>query len=579
MSREKNRTRDGGWTRREVLRTLGGTSFGLAGVSAAIAEEGNPVNIERLRSSAWLTGLEVSDADGELMLEDIAGTLEGYQTLRQVPLDNSVPPSLHFDPAGAAAPDEPDLLAPLPSPDREPSGDLDVAFAGIRELAGWLRSGRISSVELTELYLERLSRIGPKLECVIEETREIALAAARRADEERSRDRDQNPLHGIPWGAKDLLAYPGTRTTWGARPYQDQRIEEKATVAARLDRAGSPLLAKLTLGALAWGDVWFGGTTKNPWNPEQGSSGSSAGPAAATAAGLCPFAIGSETWGSIVSPSTRCGVTGLRPTFGRVSRAGAMALSWSMDKLGPMARSAEDCALVLATIEGADGLDATVRPRPRLTWPPRPVRELRVGFVPEAFERDRGEGIEDEAVRQGELEWQRNDDQVLEIMRKAGLTLRPVSLPKDIPVGPLSTILTAEATAAFDDLTRSGRDDDLVRQERYAWPNVFRQGQLIPAVEYIRANRVRTLLRAAWEEALRDVDVLVSPSFGGDLLLATNLTGHPALCLPNGFRQDGTPTSITFTGKLFGESDLVSLGMLYQAETDHHRQRPPIATG
>jgi Asp-tRNA(Asn)/Glu-tRNA(Gln) amidotransferase A subunit family amidase len=349
-------------------------------------------------------------------------------------------------------------------------------------------------------------------------------------------------------------------------PFREQRIDEDATVVSRLAAAGAVLVAKLTLGELAWGDVWFGGMTRNPWNPEQGSSGSSAGSAAATAAGAVGFAIGSETLGSIVSPCTRTGATGLRPTFGRVSRHGAMALSWSMDKLGPICRSVEDCALVLDAVRGSDGHDPSVIDAPFAWDPARDVRQLRVGYVPALFEGPPPEGREEQHA---------HDLATLEVLRGLGITLRPFELPS-LPVAPLSLILTAEAAAAFDDLTRSGRDDQLVRQIAQAWPNVFRLAQTIPAVSYIQANRIRSMLIAEMHRLMADLDAYVVPTYGGTNLLLTNLTGHPSVVLPNGFRKDGTPTSITFLGRLFGESEALLLAKAYQDATGFHLRRPPL---
>jgi Asp-tRNA(Asn)/Glu-tRNA(Gln) amidotransferase A subunit family amidase len=350
-------------------------------------------------------------------------------------------------------------------------------------------------------------------------------------------------------------------------------IEEDATVVSRLDRAGAVLVAKLSLGALAWGDVWFGGATRNPWNLEQGSSGSSAGPGAATAAGLVGFSIGSETWGSIVSPSTRCGVTGLRPTFGAVSRQGAMALSWSMDKLGPMGRTVEDCAVVFDAIRGADGLDPTAVDRPFPWHRNIDGRRLRVGFVESLFEAGPSEDDEDpERAREEHA----LDLEALDVLRSLGIRLQPVGLP-DLPVNALSFILSAEAATAFDELTRSGRDAELVRQIEEAWPNEFRIARTIPAVEYLQANRVRTLLMRDMARIFEEVDVYVCPSFGGSNLLLTNLTGHPAVVVPSGFPSDGSPASISFTGRLHGEAETLAVAMAYQEATGHHLQRPPMA--
>jgi len=369
-------------------------------------------------------------------------------------------------------------------------------------------------------------------------------------------------LHGIPYGAKDLLAVAGYPTTWGARPYKDQVINETATVIRKLENAGAVLVAKLSLGALAWGDVWFKDTTRNPWDLSQGSSGSSAGSAAATSAGLVPFAIGSETLGSIVSPSTRCGTTGLRPTYGTVSRYGAMALSWSMDKLGPIARTVEDCAIVFNAIRGADekdpmSIDAAFNYTPNID-----LRTVRIGYLVDEFKRD--------TVRK------KFNDAALARLRNMGVELIPITLP-DLPIYPMSFILTAEAGAAFDELTRSNRDDLLVRQGRNAWPNVFRASRFIPAVEYIQANRLRYLWLQEMKKIFEKVDVYVAPPFGPNLLL-TNLTGHPAVVLPNGFDEKGHPVSITFIGNLFDEGRLLAVAKAYQDATDFHKKHPPLFT-
>jgi Asp-tRNA(Asn)/Glu-tRNA(Gln) amidotransferase A subunit family amidase len=399
---------------------------------------------------------------------------------------------------------------------------------------------------------------------------------ARRADADLKAGRYRGPLHGIPWGAKDLLATEGYRTTWGAKPFEEQVIAETATVVRRLEEAGAVLVAKLTLGALAMGDVWYGGRTRNPWDLEQGSSGSSAGSSAATVAGLVGFGIGTETLGSIVSPSTRTGASGLRPTFGRVSRHGAMALSWSMDKIGPICRSAEDCALVFAAIHGADGRDPTARTVPFEWDGQRPLSELRVGYLKSGFEREaRGRTDEDRAE---DTERIARDRAALEVVRGLGVDPVPVELPDDIPVGALRIILSAEAGAAFDDLTRSGRDELLVSQGPGSWPNTFRQSRLIPAVEYIQANRVRTMLMGEMERTLSEIDVFVTPSYAGSVLLTTNLTGHPAVVVPHGF-IGGHPTSISFVGNLWRDDAALRLASAYQAATDFHSRVPPAFVG
>jgi Asp-tRNA(Asn)/Glu-tRNA(Gln) amidotransferase A subunit family amidase len=474
---------------------------------------------------------------------------------------------------------------PAPGPEKvtptRPASDEDLAFASATTLSTLLIEGKVTSVELTRLYLDRLKRADPTLQCVVHLTEELALEQAEAADEKRAKDQAEghaNPLTGIPWGAKDLIAVQGAPTTWGAGPYKEQVREEQATVVDRLAMQGAVLLAKLSVGELAWGDVWYGGTTKNPWKTDQGSSGSSAGSGAATAAGLVGFALGTETWGSIISPATRCGVSGLRPTFGRVSRYGVMALAWSMDKVGVLARSVEDLGLVFPFIQGADGRDPAVRfevrsPNTMIQDP----RGLKIGYPAELFDFDYTQWAEEESEKPGLKEWQALDQETLKTLRELGFNLIPITLPKDLPIGALQIILTAEAAAAFDDLVRSGRVKELARQSADAWPNIFRQGQMIPAVEYVRANRIRTLLMRAVAEMMKDVQLFVAPTYGGDHLLMTNLTGHPAVVVPNGFRaSDGTPTSITFTGQLDGEADLLAAAKVYQEATGFHLRRPPL---
>ena len=527
------------------------------------------ITSEMIDQAAQIIGLNLTLAEREMMQELVNTRRDQYERLRKVKLENTVTPPLYFNPRlpqSLTTHREPIELPDMSAVTR-PDDLEDVAFWPVTHLATLIKSKKVSSVELTQMYLNRLKKYDAKLLCVVTLTEELALKQAKRADEEIARGKYRGPLHGIPWGAKDLLSARGYKTTWGSVPYQDQLIDLDATVVQRLEAAGAVLVAKLTLGELAWGDVWFGGTTKNPWNLEEGSSGSSAGPASATAAGLVGFAIGSETWGSIVSPASRCGVTGLRPTFGRVSRHGAMALSWSMDKLGPMCRSVEDCALVFDAIYGSDGSDLTVVDLP-FNWDAgRDITKLRIGYVKSAFEEDREN-----------KEWQAIDETALETLRaKLNLNLIPIELP-DYPISALSFILSAEAAAAFDDLTRSNRDDLMVRQIKNAWPNVFRQARTIPAVEYLQANRLRTMVMHAMAELMSEVDVYVCPSYGGSNLLLTNLTGHPCVVLPNGFTEKGTPTSITFMGNLFGEAETLAVAKAYQDATDFHLLHPKLDT-
>ena len=523
-----------------------------------------------ISEAAKISGLEFTGEEIDLMVDDLNNTLEEYGRLREVKIPNSVVPAIHFEPAlpWNSYPMESTVFRYTRPRGLERPSDLEeLAFWTVIHLAELIRTRQVTSIELTQMYLNRLEKHGPTLECVVTITEDLAMRQAARADAELARGHYRGALHGIPWGAKDLLAEDSYATTWGAKPYEDQHIPDDSTVGRRLEESGAVLVAKLTLGALAQGDRWFGGRTNNPWNLEQGSSGSSAGSASATVAGLVGFAIGSETLGSIVSPSTRCGASGLRPTFGRVSRAGAMALSWSMDKLGPICRSVEDCSIVLQAIHGADAKDPTARDV-AFDWDPdRPISELKVGYLRSAFEDDRQDA-----------EWKAYDEATLDLVRGMGIDPVEIELP-DIPYSAMRIILSAEAGAAFDELTRSGRDDLLVRQTRGAWPNTFRKARMIPAVEYIQANRLRTITMERFEAAMAGIDVVVTPTFGGSILLLTNLTGHPQVVIPNGYRsKDGTPTSVSFVGKLFGDAEALLLAKAVQDATDYHHRYPPLFT-
>ena len=575
-----------GWNRRDILKATAAAGVGsvvFARALSALAAEAGPgaVTPTMVAQAEWVAGISLSDAQRELMLKDLVQLRKDVEALRAIPLDNGVAPALVFRPDALSPSHAP--VAPQRAPERldrgptsRPAGAADLAFLPVTRLAALLAAGEVSSVELTRLYLERIERHDAQLLAFVTPTPGLALEQARRADAERAAGRTRGPLHGVPFVAKDLLSYPGLRTTWGAGPFKDQVRAEKATAIARLEEAGGVLLGKTAVGELAWGDVWYGGTTKNPWKPTQGSSGSSAGTASSVAAGLSPYGLGTETWGSIVSPCTRCGATGLRPTFGRVSRHGAMALSWSMDKVGTIARSVEDCALAFAAIQGADGLDPTAVDRP-FGWPPRrDPRSIKVGVVRELFDADYTKWADSDDEKPGYAEWQALDGAALTALKQLGLDLVTVKPPETPPVGPMAMILTAEAASAFDEFTLSGGADKLVRQVRDAWPNSFRQGRFIPAVDYLRALRVRTLAMAAMERLMREVEVLVVPSFGGDMPLLTNLTGHPAVVLPDGFRKsDGTPTSLSFIGRLYGETDLLAVAHAFQQATGFHLERPP----
>ncbi|MEZ4701742.1 MAG: amidase [Rhodothermales bacterium] len=536
------------------------------------AEDEAEITVEMIEQAEQLAGLSFTPEQRAMMRDDLQRNREGFREMRAYPLVNSVAPALQFDlrAGGATIPQGPvrRLTDWSPPATALPGSDEDLAYLSVAGLASLLKTRKITSLRLTQFFIDRLKRYDERLHAVITLTEERALAQARAADRELDAGRWRGPLHGVPWGAKDLLSVRGYRTTWGAAPYRDQEIDADADVVRRLDDAGAVLVAKLTLGALAMGDVWFDDITRNPWNLDQGSSGSSAGPGSAVSAGLVPFAIGSETLGSIVSPSTRNGITGLRPTFGRVSKGGAMALSWSMDKLGPMCRSAEDCALVFDAIHGRGEGDATSYDAP-FAWDPSRAASIRVGYLASAFE-------EDYAGKQA-------DAATLDVLRSLGYDLKPIALP-DRPIGAMRMLLIVEAAASFDALTRSGRTDWMVRQTAGSWPNSFRQARFIPAVEYVQANRHRTLLMRDMEAVMADVDVFVSPSFGGGTLLTTNLTGHPAVCVPNRFdplenppdQRRRAPGSITFIGGLFKDAETLAVAHAYQQATDFHLRRPAL---
>lgn len=515
----------------------------------------------QVADAAALIGLEMTEEEIDLMLPDLEEAREGYVENRKISLPNTVVPSLLFNPL---PPDfeierrQDALRFSEPAGVKRPADPDELAFFTVRELAELIRTRQITSVELTQFFIERLRKYDLTLHCVITITEELALEQARRADAEIARGRYRGLLHGIPYGAKDLLATSRYKTTWGAMPFKEQSFDYDAAVIEKLEEAGAVLAAKLTLGALAWGDVWYGERTRNPWDPESGSSGSSAGSASAVAAGLLPFAIGTETLGSIVSPSTVCGATGLRPTFGRVSRHGAMALSWTMDKIGPITRSVEDAAIVFAAIQGKDERDPYTFEAAFNYDDDLNTKSLRIGYLKSSFEQD--------------YPFKSQDSLTLETLKSLGYELIPIELPE---MPELGIILSAEAAAAFDELTLSGQDDQMVRQIRRAWPNTFRAARFIPAVEYIQANRLRTQLIAEMDKVFRQVDVYVHPSWASPSLGITNYTGHPAVVLPNGFR-DGRPTSVTFTGSLFGEAELLRLAKVYQDATDFHRAHPVL---
>jgi len=438
-----------------------------------------------------------------------------------------------------------------------------IPFLSVLELGQLLETKQISSLELTELYIDRLSHYDHQLKAVITLTRGEALHKAKQMDKEIKAGKYRGPLHGIPYGLKDIIAVKGHKTTWGSEPYKNQVINDTAELVEKLDDAGAILVAKLTSGALARGDVWYGGKTRNPWDLEQGSSGSSAGSASATAAGLIPFAIGSETWGSILSPSSRCGVTGLRPTYGRVSRHGVMALSWSMDKVGPICRNAQDCAIIMSVINGSDGRDRSVYNMPFGVDLTADISTIRVGVIQSIVEKDTSDSGS-------------NGRAALVTLNEMGVKVDSITLPKAYPFRLFDTILRAESGAFFDDLVRSGQVDLMVQQTKNSRANSLRQSRFIPAVEYLQANRLRKRLINDMFELFQTVDVIIAPGKGSQQSLITNLTGHPAISIPSGFDEKGRPTSITLIGDLFEEASIIKLAHAFQQRTAHETQIPPL---
>ena len=515
---------------------------------------------EDIQAAARVIGLELSDSELGMMPRTLDEQRAGYAALRAVPLANADSLCFAFDPLlpGMKVREckVKQVLRPLPRYER-PAKIEELAYADIPKLSSLIRGKQVSCAEVTEMALARLQRLDPKLHCVITLCADRARAQAQQLDLELAQGKWRGMLHGIPWGAKDLLDTKGVPTTYGAKPFEKQVIDEDAAVVEKLDAAGAVLVAKLSLGELAMDDEWFGGQTRNPWKLDQGSSGSSAGPAAAVASGCVAFAIGSETCGSILSPSARCGVSSLRPSFGRVSRRGAMALSWTMDKLGPMARRASDAALVFQAIQGFDARDESTTKVPYQDFGPVDVKGWKVGWLKD--------GWRDEKDR----------DAFLEELRALGVELVPFELPK-LPIDSLMPILMAEAATAFDELTRSGMDDLLARQKEDSWPNAFRCAQLIPAVEYLRASRVRRKAMLEFDARLQQVDVLVHPPGNSALLVLCNLTGQPAVCVPRGWRQDGTPRAIAFTANLYDDARALALAEAWQRSTHDHEKHPGL---
>ena len=519
--------------------------------------------------AAKLLDLHFTQSEIDSMYDGVKSNLSGYQLMHKQTLSNGVPmtlwqspvlPGMHFSEK------QEKIKWNIPSNVEVPANKNELSFYSLLQLASLLKNKKISSVELTRFFIERLKKYGDSLQCVISITEDIAMQQAQEADAEIAKGKYRGLLHGIPYGLKDLFSVKGTKTTWGAAPYKNQVIDEDAFVYSQLKEAGAVLIAKFTLGALAMGDYWYGGRTKNPWNIKTGSSGSSAGSTSATVAGLVPFAIGTETWGSIVSPSSTCGATGLRPTFGSISRSGAMTLSWSLDKVGPICRSASDAAIVFNYIHGTDGLDMSSVNKPFNYKPQADITKLKVAYAKNYFDK-----ITDTS---------RNEWKVLEAYRKMGVELIPVNFPDSgvYNFNIMNVVISAEGAAAFDEFTRNNIDDEMTRQGKFDWPNTFRTSRLMSAVEYINANRHRFLLMQKVNELMNTVDVLICPTRNsGNQSAITNLTGHPVVCMPTGFdKRFNLPTSITLIGKLYDEAKILSVAKAYQDVTPWEDMHPAM---
>jgi Asp-tRNA(Asn)/Glu-tRNA(Gln) amidotransferase A subunit family amidase len=584
--------------RRRFLKAVPAAVTGAL-AAPVLAQQPQRITKEILDCGEKIFGIDFNDTEQAQMLGGVNRNLDAFERLREMEIPLDTEPAVTFRPYLPGRKPKPGatpgarIKVPVQAPSPRPASIEDLAFLPVTALAALVQKRDVSSTDLTKMYLERLKRHGPKLLNVVTLTEELALAQAAQADREIRSGRYRGPLHGIPWGTKDLLATKGIPTTWGAAPYQNQVFDYDATVVERLRDAGAVLVAKLSMGALAQGDMWFKGRTRTPWNPERGASGSSAGPGSATAGGLVGFAIGTETRGSIISPSAANGVVGLRPTYGRVSRHGAMALSWTMDKIGPMCRTVEDCALVFNAIYGPDGRDDTVVDAP-FTWnPDLPLARLRIGYVKTEFEpaaegrgRDGGErgrgggapggrgrgGLSpEERRRQAETRLKILND-ALDVYRKLGAKLEPIELPGTRIANALNFILSVEAAAAFDDLTRS---KEIADPSLNTWPNTFRTSRFVPAVEYLRAQRARTLLIRETEKLMSEYDVFMSPTQSASLGL-TNLTGHPAVALKAGFDNDA-PVMLMVTGRLYDEATLLRVALAFERATKWHTMHPTLA--
>ena len=544
------------------------TSF-LLSIGLFVSAQDSTIQKTDLISSAKLYDISFTTKEIDTLYSDVIDNLANYKAMHRLPLANSVPlsmwqtpvvPGMHFNTVQKPIPWKLDNTVQLPT------NKNDLAFYTLEQLASLIKNKKISSLALTQFFIDRIKKWGDTLQCVISIQEDIAYAEAKKADAELAQGKYRGLLHGIPYGLKDLFAVKGTKTTWGAAPYQNQIIEEDAFVYTKLRDAGAVLVAKFTLGALAMGDYWYGGRTKNPWNLNYGSSGSSAGSTSATVAGLVPFAIGTETWGSIVSPSTTCGATGLRPTFGSISRSGAMALSYSLDKVGPICRSAADAAIVFNYIHGTDGKDGSAVNMPFNYTPNKDIKKLKIGYAKNYFDK-----IKDTS---------RNEFKVLEEFKKLGVQLIPVNFPDSgvYNFNIMDVVIGVECAAQFDEMTRMNIDDILTRQTKNDWPNSFRTARFVPAVEYINAQRHRYTLMQKVNEVMQQYDVIICPSRGdGNQSAITNLTGNPVVCVPTGFdKRSNLPTGISFVGNLYDEATILSIAQAYQKATNWDETHPTL---
>lgn len=534
-----------------------------------VSAQDSTIQKSDLFSTAKIFDLDFTTKEIDTLYSDVIDNLANYKAMHKLSLPNSIPLSMWQTPLLPGMKfnhKQTEINWALDNNIQLPNNKNDLAFYSIEQLASLIKNKKISSLELTKFFIERIKRWGDTLQCVISIQEDIAFQQAKKADEEIAKGQYKGLLHGIPYGLKDLFAVKGTKTTWGAAPYQNQVIEEDAYVYIRLKEAGAVLVAKFTLGALAMGDYWYGGRTKNPWNFMYGSSGSSAGSASATVAGLVPFAIGTETWGSIVSPSTTCGATGLRPTFGSISRTGAMALSYSLDKIGPICRSAADAAIVFHYIHGTDGKDGSAVNMPFNYTDKKDIKKLKIGYAKNYFDK-----IKDT---------NNNNLKTLAVFKQMGIELVPVIFPDSgiYQFNIMDVIIGAECAAQFDEMTRLNIDDALTRQTKNDWPNQFRTARFVPAVEYINAQRHRYVLMKKVNEVINQFDAIICPSRGdGNQSAITNLTGHPVVCVPDGFnKKSNTPTGISFVGKLYDEATILLVAKKYQEQTNWDEIHPAL---